>query len=582
VTTESPRSPADPEDLAEVVEPGAMGGLDGMDGVSSNDAGVLRSTSVMAAGTIVSRLTGVLRTTALAAAIGSLGVLADAYNTANTLPNIIYIMLVGGALNAVFIPQLVRHMKDDPDGGTSYADRLLTLSAVTLLFITAVAVIAAPWISRLYAGSQYSPRQLEVLTAFAYLCLPQILFYGLYALYSQVLNARGHFAAPMFAPIINNVVVIAGCVAFIAVTHKPSIDTITGGQIALLGTATTLGVVLQAVVLTPVMARSGYRFRPRFDLRGQGLGTAIGLAKWTIFFVMVNQVAYLIITRLANNAGAIAESQGTKGAGSTAYANAHLMFILPHSIITVSVITALMPRMSRAAHAGNLAAVRHDLARGMRMVSAVMVPSAILLALLGPRIAILLLGYGNTSDPGARLVGNVLQAFSVGVVAYSLYYVLLRGFFAMEDTKTPALVNIFLNIVNIAVGYAFYRALPADKAVAGLALGYAVAYIATTVVLWLILRPRVGGLDTYVTVRTLVRLTLAGAVAAILGTVTVVLLGRVTGQGKLGALLVVVVVSLVVATSFAAAARRLRVTEMQEALDIVSSRIKLPRLKKRA
>jgi len=539
------------------------------------DPGVLRSSSVMAVGTVISRITGVLRTTALAAALGSLGVLADSYNTANTLPNIIYIMLVGGALNAVFIPQLVRHMKDDADDGTAYADRLLTLSAMALLVITVLAVLAAPWIARLYAGPAYSTRQLEVLTAFAYLCLPQILFYGLYALYSQVLNARGHFAAPMFAPIINNAVVIAGCVAFLAVSTTPSIATITGRQIALLGTATTLGVVLQAVSLTPVMARSGYRFRPRLDLRGQGLGTAVGLAKWTIFFVLVNQVAFLVITKLANQAGAVAEQAGTKGAGSSAYANAQLMFVLPHSIITVSVITALMPRMSRAAASGDLAAVRRDLAQGMRLVSAMLVPAGILLALLGPRVAQLLLGYGNTSDPAARLVGQVLQGFSVGILAYSLSYVLLRGFYALEDTRTPALVNILTQAVNIGVGYALYRALPPQRAVAGLALGYAVSAIVSTVVLWLILRPRLGGLDTFLTVRTLVRLALAGVAAAVVGAAAMVALGTVTGPGKTGALVVVVVVSLAVVGVFVVVARRLRVSEMAAAVEIVSRRLRL-------
>jgi len=530
----------------------------------------------MAAGTVISRITGVLRTTALAAALGSLGVLADAYNTANTLPNIIYIMLVGGALNAVFIPQLVRHMKDDHDGGTAYADRLLTLSALALLAITVLAVAAAPWIARLYAGPAYSARQLEVLTAFAYLCLPQILFYGLYALYSQVLNARGHFAAPMFAPIINNAVVIAGCVAFLAVSTTPSIATITGRQIALLGTATTLGVVLQAASLTPVMARSGYRFRPRLDLRGQGLGTAVGLAKWTIFFVLVNQVAFLFITKLANQAGALAEQGGTKGAGSSAYANAQLMFVLPHSIVTVSVITALMPRMSRAAATGDLAEVRRDLAQGMRLVSAILVPAGIMLALLGPRIAQLLLGYGNTSDPAARLVGQVLQGFSVGIVAYSLSYALLRGFYAVEDTRTPALVNVLTQAVNVGAGYALYRALPPERAVAGLALGYAISAITSTVVLWLLLRPRLGGLDTFLTVRTLVRLALAGVASAIAGAGAVVALGRVTGPGKAGALLVVVVVSLLVAGVFVVAARRLRVAEMADAVSIVARRLHLP------
>ena len=168
----------------------------------------------------------------------------------------------------MFIPQLVRHMKDDEDGGTSYADRLLTLSAMTLLGDHGGCGHRGAVDRAALRRGELHARQIEVLTAFAYLCLPQILFYGLYALYSQVLNARGHFAAPMFAPIINNVVVIVGCGIFLAVTTKANISNISGGQIALLGTATTLGVVVQASVLTPYMARSGYRFRPRFDLRG--------------------------------------------------------------------------------------------------------------------------------------------------------------------------------------------------------------------------------------------------------------------------------------------------------------------------
>jgi putative peptidoglycan lipid II flippase len=544
-----------------------------VDLVSDSDAGVIRSSSVMAAGTIVSRVTGVLRTTALTAAVGT-GLLADAYNTANTLPNIIYILIVGGALNAVFIPQLVRHMKDDVDGGDSYADRLLTLSGLVLLVVTVVAVVSAPWLTPLYAGRAWTPQQLQVLTDFAYLCLPQIFFYGLYTLYSQVLNTRGSFGAPMFAPIVNNVVVIAGCIVFLVVEGSPDISTITSKQILLLGGITTLGVVLQALVLVPVMSHVGYRYRPRFDLRGQGLGKAVSLAKWTIFFVAVNQVAYLVITRLANTAGA--ENAANKSAapqGSYVYASAHLMFILPHSIVTVSIVTALMPRMSRAVHAGNLSAVRHDLSRGMRLVSAATIPASIILFLLGPRLAVLLLGYGNTSDAAARAVGQVLQAFTVGLLGYSLYYVLLRGFYAMEDTRTPALLGILLNAVNISVGYAIFRSLPVENAVEGLALGYAVAYTVTTVVFWLVLRRRIGGLDTFVTVRTLVRLSLAGVLAAATGATTLVVADRVGGEGKLGALLACATVGPVVLVVFVMVARRLRVREINEVVDTVRRRV---------
>ena len=182
-----------------------------------------------------------------------------------------------------------------------------------LLAITTLAVITAPWVTPLYAGQGWTPRQIQVLAEFAYLCLPQIFFYGVYALYSQVLNTRGHFGAPMFAPIVNNVVVIVGCIVFIAVEHSPDIADISTGGILLLGIATTLGVVAQALVLVPVLARTGYRYRPRFDLRGQGLGRAVTLAKWTIFFVAVNQLAFLFVTRLANTAGAEQADLGRRG-----------------------------------------------------------------------------------------------------------------------------------------------------------------------------------------------------------------------------------------------------------------------------
>jgi putative peptidoglycan lipid II flippase len=541
-------------------------------GAVSSDASVIRSSTVMATGTVISRVTGVLRTTALTAAVGT-GLLADAYNTANTLPNIIYILLIGGALNAVFIPQLVRHMKDDEDEGRAYSDRLLTLSGIALLAVTTLAVLTAPWVTPLYAGPDWTPHQIEVLTQFAYLCLPQIFFYGVYALYSQVLNTRGHFAAPMFAPIVNNVVVIAGCVVFLVVVQSPTIDTIDTKGILLLGTVTTLGVVAQALVLVPVLARTGYRYRPRFDLRGHGLGRAVTLAKWTVFFVAVNQLTYLFVTRLANTAGAEQASLGVLAPkGSFVYASAHLMFVLPHSIITVSVVTALMPRMSRAAHAGDLAAVRHDLSRGMRLIAAALVPATALLALLAPQIAQLLLGYGNAGDAGARAIGQVVQVFSVGLVAYSVYYVLLRGFFAVEDTRTPALINLFLTAVNLSVGYALYRVLPPEQKVSGLAFGYAMAYISTTVVFWLILRRRFGGLDTFRTVRTFVRLLLAGAVAGLAGYGVLRLLDGHAGTGKAGALLACAVVGPVVLAVFGLVAVRLHVVEVVELVEMVRQR----------
>ena len=284
---------------------------------AENEAGagsdaVLRSSRAMAGGTVASRLTGMLREPVVGAALGT-GLLGDAYGLANVVPNIIYILLVGGVLNAVFVPQLVRHIATDHDGGDGYADRLITAVGLILLGVTVAAVLAAPAIVRLYAQDA-SAAELNVATIFARFCLVQIFFYGVFTMYQQVLNSRGSFVAPMYAPILNNVVVIGVFIWFIAVngTHE-TVDTITLGQMRLLGIGTTAGVVAQALVLVPAAARIGYRLRPRKDLRGHGLGHAWLLARWTIAFVLVNQLTYVLVARLATsaNTGAPAPAWGS-------------------------------------------------------------------------------------------------------------------------------------------------------------------------------------------------------------------------------------------------------------------------------
>ena len=313
--------------------------------------GLLGSSAIMATGTILSRITGVARDVALTAALGFY-LVSDAYSLGNTMPNVLYILVIGGALNAVFIPQLVRRMKDDADGGTAYADRLITLAGLVLLVFTVATVLLAPWLVDLYATSAYDDSQRALATAFARLCLPQIFFYGVYALLSQVLNARGYFGAPMFAPILNNVVAIASFMLFLAIagTSAAADGVLTPDQIAILGIGTTLGVALQALILVPVLIRAGYRWRPRFDWRGSGLGKAGHLAIWTLLLVVVNQAGYIAITRLATLANVNAAAAGTTPAGLTTYQKAHLIFMLPHSVITVSIVTALLPALSRVAH----------------------------------------------------------------------------------------------------------------------------------------------------------------------------------------------------------------------------------------
>ncbi|MCH1448210.1 MAG: murein biosynthesis integral membrane protein MurJ, partial [Candidatus Nanopelagicales bacterium] len=369
----------------------------------SRTRALLGPSTVMATGTVVSRITGIARDIALAAALGFY-LVSDAYSLGNSLPTIIYILVVGGALNAVFIPQLVRRMEKDDDGGNAYADRLITLTGSVLLALSILAVVAAPWIVDLYTPADYPQSQYDLAVAFARLCLPQIFFYGAYTMLSQVLNARGTFGAPMFAPIANNVVAITTFVLFIIVagTSAAADGALTTGQVLLLGIGTTAGVVVQAAILIPVLGRAGYRWRPRFDWKGQGLGKAAKLAGWTVGLVLVNQITYIVITRLAAQANVDAAASGATAAGITTYQKAHLVFMLPHSVITISIVTALLPALSRLAHEGKLKEVGEDVAGAMRLVAALVVPIAAMLFVLGSDVSVLLFGYGAaTTDQAA-------------------------------------------------------------------------------------------------------------------------------------------------------------------------------------
>ena len=489
----------------------------GVSGSAQSDSpqfagGLLRTSTVMAVGTTASRALGFARSAALAAAIG-VHLTSDTFTVANTVPNIIYILLAGGVLNAVFVPQLVRAMKD-PDGGQGYADRLLTLAGLVLLGVTIAATALAPVLMAIFT-SGYSSADLAVATAFAFWCLPQIFFYGVYTLVGQVLNARGSFGPMMWAPTVNNVVAITGALAFLAfyTVNPRDPSSLSTAGIALLGATATLGVALQALVLIPVLRRTGFRYRPRFDFRGHGLGKAGELAKWTLLFVLVNQLAYLVIVNLATNA---ATSRSGEDFGLTVYSNAFLIFILPHSILTVSVVTGLLPRMSRAVADGRLDAVRDDLSTGWRLTAVGTVFVAALFVALGPDLTGVLFA-ANNKPVDARFIGTVTAAFALGLPAFSAQYVALRGFYAQEDTRTPFLLQVVIAATNVVLALAAYALLPERLALVGLALAYAATYVVGLALSTAVLRRRLGGVDGRRVTRTVVRLVLAvlpGAIAA--------------------------------------------------------------------
>lgn len=448
----------------------------------------IRQTSGMAVGTLASRITGVFRDIALVAAIGT-GVFSDTYSVANSIPNIIYILIAGGAINAVFIPALVRHMENDADQGKQFTDQLLTLVAIVLIGIVLITVLVAGLIVHLYATKLWSPEEFDIATMFARWCLPQIIFYGLYTLASQILNSRSSFALPMYAPIVNNIIVIATAAIFVsAMSGVPTANSVTVTQINLLGFGTTLGVMAQALILIPALSKTGYSFRPNFQFRNVGNAKVANLAKWTIGFVLVNQITFLLVSQLTTFANAqLSGDPNAVAVGFTSYQKGQLMMMLPHSIITVSIITALLPRLSRQAHDKDLGAFGGELSASLRLVSALIIPSAVLLLATGPWLGSLLYGYGASSTAQGAALGGVASMFALGLPAFSLFYVLLRSYYAQENTKTPFLINLGFNGLHIAIGFSLFMLfswLGNGLQVAGLALGYSISYVITCVLTW--------------------------------------------------------------------------------------------------
>ncbi|MFM1986614.1 MAG: hypothetical protein RIS18_831 [Actinomycetota bacterium] len=453
---------------------------------------IIANSTWMAIGTISSRITGVIRSAAVIAAIG-FGTFADAYSIANSLPTIVYVVVVGGAINSVFVPQLVRHMKNDSDGGVSYTNKLLTLVGLILFTLTVLAVIFAPQIVNLYAPNSWSEETLYQSVFFARLLLPQIFFYGLYTVLQQVLNSREHFALPMFAPLLNNLVMISTALLFINLAHDATVSgTFTDQEMTLLGVGTTLGVMVQALSLIPALRLINYKFQINTKFKGAGLTTAGHLAFWTIGYVIVNQITYAFITRLAAGANTLENS-----VGFTSYQNAFLTFILPHSVIAVSLVTALLPRFSDMANSVEINKLSNSINKASLSLVSLMLPISVIMFFIGQPLAQLLFARGAASVADARSTGFLLSIFVIALVPFSMFYLLLRGFYALEDTKTPFYINIVLNIINLSVAVYMFNYLPENQKVTGLVVGYVSSYVLVTPLLWYFLNKKQLNLKTF-------------------------------------------------------------------------------------
>ncbi|MEU1161269.1 murein biosynthesis integral membrane protein MurJ [Streptomyces sp. NPDC005921] len=536
--------------------------------------GLLKSSAVMAAGTMVSRLTGFVRSALIVSALG-VGLLGDTFQVAYQLPTMIYILTVGGGLNSVFVPQLVRAMKEDEDGGEAFANRLLTLVMVALGLLTAATIAAAPFLIRLLSDSVASdPAANEVGVTFVRYFLPSIFFMGIHVVMGQILNARGKFGAMMWTPVLNNIVIIVTLGLFIwvygtAAHSGMKVTTIPPEGQRLLGLGVLLGLVVQALAMIPYLRETGFRLRLRFDWKGHGLGKAATLAKWTVLFVLANQAGALVVSQLSTSAGKHSPVDGT---GFAAYANAQLIWGLPQAIITVSLMAALLPRISRSAAENDGGAVRDDISQGLRTTAVAIVPIAFGFLALGIPMCTLIFGSSGISQ--STNMGFMLMAFALGLIPYSVQYVVLRAFYAYEDTRTPFYNTVIVAAVNAGASIACYVLLPARWAVAGMAASYGLAYAIGVGVAWRRLRKRLGGdLDGTRVIRTYARLCIASVPAALLSGAACYGIGHTLGQGVIGSFAALVVGGAVLLGVFYVAARRMRIEELNSLVGMVRGRL---------
>lgn len=533
------------------------------------EASLARSSALMASGTLASRVLGFARSAIQGAAIGGTTQIgAQTFDVANKTPNTFYILIAGGVLNAVLVPQIVRALRL-PDGGKEFVDRLITLALLLMAAATIVLTLAAPIVVRLYARS-FPDDWLALTATMAFWCLPQVFFYGLYTVLGQVLNAKGSFGPYMWAPVLNNAVAIAGLVVFMVFVPnaKPlAAADWTPGMVALLAGTATLGIVAQALILFWPLRRAGFHYRPRWGFRGFGLRSSGRIAGWTFAGVIASQLVFVLTSNTTSNAGRRLSELGLDGATGASYTYAYLLFMLPHSLVAVSLVTALFTRLSTNAAAGDVVAVRRDFFSGARTVTVFGALATSTFVALGPWI-------GAAMIPAGRPVGQVLMAMAVGLVPFSINYLVTRVFYAYEDAKTPFAVSA-VNAAVMAVGNLIcWIAVPSQWTVIGIGASMSLANATSFTMSIVLLRRRLRKLarqsvtatthktDGYLLLRTGVRVAIISVIAGTLAFVAAHAVGKVDGQ--LANAGVVLGGGVMILTVFAVLCRMMRVRELED------------------
>lgn len=541
-----------------------------------------RSSAIMAAGTLASRALGFVKTILLSVALGAATGVADIFDIANQIPNIIYLAVAGGIFNAVLVPQIIKASKQH-DRGTDYVSRLLTLMVLVLALLALAITLSAGWIIPLLT-TDFSDAQLSLAIIFGLWCLPQIFFYGLYAVLGQILNSYGSFGPYMWAPVLNNVVAIGGLLLFIvtmgsqqmqggqAITH--TVQNWSTPQTMMVAGTATLGIAVQAVVLAWPVKRLGLGLRPRFGWRGIGLGRAAKIAIWTLGTMVVGNGAFLIYTKIGTIATGARDTVEGAVAGPYSLTVATQVYLLPHSIVVLSVATVLFNRMSLAATNRDDDAMRHILSRGLRTVGVATVFGAVALLVLAGPLGMLFSG----GEPVAgALVGVVLSLLALGLPFFSANFMMNRVFYSLEDARTPFIIQVILTSIGIglAIGAAFF---PPQWVIFALAVSYTVGSSSGVIVSHRFLKRRLGDYDGGRIVDSHIRMAFAALGSGGAGVIVLWLLGGYDPQGFAwasiwSAMAVLAVAGTVMGLVYLVLLKLLRVRELQEFLEPVLERL---------
>src|SRR5215472_16654975 len=528
----------------------------------------------MAAGTLASRFTGFVRTAVLLYAIGTKD-LGDAYNVANSVPNAVYNLALGGILTSVAVPLLVNAARRHGDRGEGYDQRMFTLGVLALGVITMIATLAAIPITAMYGHGMPNAASYHLTVIFSYFFLPQIFFYGVSSLAGAILNARGSFAAPMWTPVINNVVVILAAGAFLSVAGlNRTPGDVSPTEIRLLAAGTTLGIVLQTIAMVPSLRRAGFRWRPRFDFRRAEVSEIGRMSGWVFGYIVTTQISLVVFTIVSNDAGTRV-CRSCAGAGYAAFSNALQLFQLPYAIVGMSVITAVLPRMSAHAAEGANRLVSTDYSAATRLSPVILVPAALIMAALGPPLAEAVFGHGSTSPASARYLGVVFAVFALGLLPYTVFNLQMRVFYAMRDNRTPALIGAAAMALRISLSLTTLALVPPADVVAALGVGFGLCSLATAVALGWALSRRMGSLDVRRTRRCLVRLHVAAIPGVIFAFGASALIGAVMPAGTLAALATVAIGGSGALALYMLAARALKIGELRELTGMLRARLLL-------